>query len=479
MKPFKILISAALIVPSVGILLVGPRGVKEEAPEGFVVVDYWEKWTGDEYKQLKQTVVDPFNETVGKEKHIYVRLLSTANITQKVLVSTAAGVPPDVAGLWDPQLSQLVALDAVEPLETMAAEHGIRAEDYKKVYWDAIHFEGHLNALISTPASIGLHYNKRLLSENAEALRKAGLDPTRPPETVEELDRYAAAMTVRDAQGQIEHAGFLPLVPDWYRANLFVWFGGETWDEVNHRFTLTDPNVVRAYEWVQSYSKRLGSTAVNTFTSGLGTFDSPQNPFLTGLVAMEQQGPWMANYIGHLKPSMSSVKGPLGSDIGQPPEVRHENYEWAVAPFPSAVPGQRDVAFCSFDSLVIPRGARHKREAFELIAYMQRQDVMERLCSIHCKNSPLSKVSPEFVRNHPNPYIDVFERLAASPNAHHIELTPVFAEYSAEMDAVIQRIALNEVGPRVALQEAQDRLQAKYDQFMERQRARRAGKVPQ
>ena len=60
-------------------------------------------------------------------------------------------------------------------------------------------------------------------------------------------------------------------------------------------------------------------------------------------------------------------------------------------PFPSAVPGLEDVTFADFDALVIPQGARHKQEAFEFIAYVNRQDVMEKLCKLHCKNSPLAR----------------------------------------------------------------------------------------
>ena len=50
-------------------------------------------------------IVDWFNNTVGKEKGIYVQYLSMSSINQKTLVSTAAGVPPDVAGLWDHQVA--------------------------------------------------------------------------------------------------------------------------------------------------------------------------------------------------------------------------------------------------------------------------------------------------------------------------------------------------------------------------------------
>ena len=85
---------------------------------------------------------------------------------------------------------------------------------------------------------------------------------------------------------------------------------------------------------------------------------------------MEMQGPWMANFIHIQSPSM--------------------DHDWAAAPFPSAVPGSEIGHLCPFDALMIPWMAAH-REAFEFIAYVNRQDVMEKLCMLHCKNSPLMK----------------------------------------------------------------------------------------
>src|SRR5580704_14629071 len=76
------------------------------------IVQYWEKWTGVEQVGIQQ-IVDDFNKSVGREKHIYVQMLSMSNIDQKTLVATAAGVPPDVAGLWDPTIIQFGALGAL------------------------------------------------------------------------------------------------------------------------------------------------------------------------------------------------------------------------------------------------------------------------------------------------------------------------------------------------------------------------------
>jgi multiple sugar transport system substrate-binding protein len=470
-QPLKVIVLALLIIPAILLLILGPRS-DSDVPHDRVVIDYWEKWTADEAKQMRD-IVDTFNDTEGKDKHIFVRYVSTSNVNQKTLVATAAGVPPDVAGLWDNNLAQFAELDALQPLEKMAAEHGITAATYKPVYWNACNYNGHLYALVSTPAAVALHYNTKVFADNADKLRAAGLDPARAPQTIDELDAYAKVLETVDSHGHLTRSGYLPMEPGWFAAYTQLWFGGEIWDAKTHKFTLTDPRVVKAYTWLQSYSKRLGRDAINEFQSSQGNFDTPQNAFLTGTVVMEQQGPWMANYILNLKPSMDGLKSSGDDDFTQPLADRLKRLQWAVAPFPSAVPGMTDVTYCGFDTLVIPRGAKHPREAFEFMAYVNRQDVMERLCKMHSKNSPLAKVSDDFLEHHKNPYIKVFERLARSPNAHGIPQIPIWPEVGDEMNNVIQRLVLLLDEPEPALAKAQVTLQAKYELFMEKQRARK------
>jgi multiple sugar transport system substrate-binding protein len=470
-KVLKWLIILALVIPAVGLLAFGPRA-DESLPPNRVVVDYWEKWTGNEEMQMRQ-IVKEFNDTVGAQKGIYVRYVSTTSVNQKTLVATAAGVPPDVAGLWDNNMVQFAELDALEPLEGLSSEHGITQSTYKKVYWDACNYNGHLYALISTPAAVALHYNKDAFADNANQLRAAGLDPTRPPKTITELDAYAKVFDRVGPDGQIIHAGYLPMEPGWYVNYTYYWFGGDIWDATNHKFTFTSPRVIQAMHWIESYSKKLGADASSNFQSGLGNFDSPQNGFLAGTVMMEQQGPWMANYILNLKPQFSGVTKESDDDPEQPLQVRRDRMHWAVAPFPSAVPGMENVAFCGFDTLVIPRGAKHKREAFEFIAYVNRQEVMEKLCDMHSKNSPLRAVSQHFLQHSKNPYIDVFETLASSPNAHAVPQVPILPEVLDQLNNQIQSIVKLHVTPEAAMQFLQDHLQQRYDTFMEKQRARR------
>jgi multiple sugar transport system substrate-binding protein len=293
-----------------------------------------------------------------------------------------------------------------------------------------------------------------MFARRAVELRGRGLDPGGAPRTIAELDAYAQALEQRDARGNLDVAGFLPLEPGWYQNYTCIWFGGRWWDDVNKRFTFTDPGVVRAYEWIQSYSKRLGPAAETGFRSGSGNYDSPQNSFLAGRVAMMQQGTFFENVIRTQKPSM---KG-----------------KWAAAPFPSYDPSLKDVTYCNCDVLVIPRGAKHKREAFEFIAYVNRQPSIEQIAAQHGKISPLAAVSESFLANHLNPHIRVFDALAASPNAHPTEPVPILQEVNDEMNNFVQRLALLQVTPEQGLAEMQERLQRKYDAFVEKQRKRRA-----
>jgi multiple sugar transport system substrate-binding protein len=471
---FTLVVLGVMLTAALSLLAFGPRG-SQVIPQNRIVVEYWEKWTGSEEQQMR-LIVNDFNDTIGKQKGIYVRYLSTSAINQKALVATAAGVPPDIAGLWNGNIVQYAAQDALEPLEDLATSAGINAGTYKPVYWDACNYHGHLYGLVSTPAVVALLYNRLTFEASANQLRAAGLDPTRPPRTLDELDRYAAVLDKVDPRGRVLRAGYFPMEPGWYVPFTPMWFGATMFDEKTGKFHLTDPKTVAAFDWIASYSRKLGKDAASDFKSGFGNFDSPQNPFLTGDVAMEQQGPWMANYIDHLRPDMQRLLWPRAVEMTKPIAERRKNYAWAAAAFPSAVAGLDNVSYCTFDVLVIPRGAKHKREAFDFLAYVNRQDVMEKLCMLHCKNSPLTKVSDEFLNHHPNPYIGVYEELARSPNAMGCPQVPIWQEVVDELTAVGQAMSLLKTDALPALQAAQDRLQLSYDLFVEKQKSRESRK---
>jgi ABC-type glycerol-3-phosphate transport system substrate-binding protein len=308
-------------------------------------------------------------------------------------------------------------------------------------------------------------------------LRQAGLDPDRPPRTLEALDRYAAVLdefeTLPGGFKRIRRSGFLPNEPGWYITFIGYWFGAPIYDEATDRILLTDPRMVKAFDWIQSYSRRLGKDSLGEFKSGFGAWDSTQNAFIATTVAMEMQGPWMTQTFEKFRPAMNRWKRPKSEESGLTVEQRRDNCEWGVAPFPSAVPGLDDVTYVNFDVLMIPKGAKHKKEAFEFMAFVNSQEEAEKFNMLDCQDSPLRRVSRQFLENHPNPYIEVFERLMAGPHAYGVPHCPIWPEVGAELDNAVQRVTLLQATPEQALQDAQQRVDEKYREFKERQRMRR------
>jgi spermidine/putrescine-binding protein len=120
------------------------------------------------------------------------------------------------------------------------------------------------------------------------------------------------------------------------------------------------------------------------------------------------------------------------------------------------------------DVVVIPKGARHPREAFEFICYLQRQDVAEKLARAQQKFTALRDVSPGFLQGHPNPAIGLFIRLARSPAVRSVPRLSIWHEYDEELAAARERVTDLRETPEVALAAVQERMQWKLDRVMRR-----------
>jgi maltose-binding protein MalE len=91
---------------------------------------------------------------------------------------------------------------------------------------------------------------------------------------------------------------------------------------------------------------------------------------------------------------------------------------------------------------------------------------------MHCKLSPLAHVSQHFIDYHPNPYIQVFEDIAASPDSFSVPQIPIWEELADELNVASQKCYLLEQTPEQALRDASARVQAKWNYFRSIQEAR-------
>ena len=158
---------------------------------------------------------------------------------------------------------------------------------------------------------------------------------------------------------------------------------------------------------------------------------------------MELQGVWMYNFI----------------------DMYTEGFEWGAAPFPYPAdrPDLKNVTVAEEDVIVIPRGAKHPKEAFEFLKFVNSQEGMELLCMGQRKHTPLAKVSEHFLKTHPNPFIKVFIDLAFSRNAISTPRMSIWNEYADELANSFDQIWLCKQTSKEALETVQERVQRKLD----------------
>jgi ABC-type glycerol-3-phosphate transport system substrate-binding protein len=309
-------------------------------------------------------------------------------------------------------------------------------------------------ALFATPGSTALHWNKSLF-------RDAGLDPERPPQTIEELHAYSRRLTKRDPKtGAITQVGFLPQDPGWWPWSFPSYFGGSLVGPDGGISYTKDPHNIASMDWVRSYTELYGVDGLKTFSSGFGQFGSPQYPFFAGKVAMVFQGVWLNNYMRQYAP----------------------NLDYGAAPWPVVRPGEAPFSVNEGDMLIIPRGAKHPREAWEFLKFVNscnpdaqsREELqgIELTCYLQEKNSPLRVWSPFFASRHPHPFIGVFREATRSPRAYHVPKIGVWQEYQREINVAFDDVRLLHRTPEEAMAIVQRRIEAAWSEHT-RQLARR------
>ncbi|MFW6062351.1 MAG: ABC transporter substrate-binding protein, partial [Planctomycetota bacterium] len=371
-----------------------------------VHLTYWEKWRGWE-QEAAEKMVDQFNRS---QDRIFVHYIPTSRIDQKSLLAIVGGNPPDIIGIWGLNVPQFADAGALMGLDEFRRRDGLTDEHYLPHYLKICQRNGKTVAVPNTPASIGLFYNREHFRRHADELRAAGLDPNRPPQTIEELDKYAEILTEYGPDGKPEVYGFLPTEPGYFSMIWGYHFGGQLVDPNSGEMTTDSPENVDAYAWVKSYAETYGRDQVLKFRSGFGTSDSPQNAFISGKVSMIMQGVWFPSFVVRHRPHM----------------------DYGAAPFPSAegVPGPRGFIQC--DVLAIPRGAPHPEEAWEFLHWVQTEGLAT-VCRLQGKHLPIREVPENFYDGHPNPFVKTFAELARSPHSFRMPQNLIWMQYQKEM----------------------------------------------
>jgi len=407
-------------------------GGREDQVDGKTRIAYWTGWTGPEFKIL-QGLVDEYNRS---HDDVFVKMTSIGGSYQKMKIAFASGDTPDVcSSVWADDIADYALRGGLTPLDSFLAHSDRGPKDYPSTVWDVYQYEGQTYALSMTISVNFVVYNKRIF-------REAGLDPERPPRTLEEFDRAAELCTQyrnNDPAQGFERIGFA------YDSGLLYWnnaFGANLWDPSERRLTVDTPQMLASLKWLKANADRYGYRRLQAYSSSLGNIVSPNNPFITGKVAMCIVGAWYRDIIDQYAP---------------------KDFEWGWFPLPAPEGGTPNSTSLNASMFVIPSGSRHKEQAWDFLLWATSPYVVTHFHQGRQPGDLAAMNDSSMQLEFQTPYWKFVRELAQGPGASTPQF-PLYSKFANELLRVESLVLGGTVEPEAALKDLQIRFQAALDE---------------
>ena len=146
---------------------------------------------------------------------------------------------------------------------------------------------------------------------NNDLLAAAGYDHA--PQTLEELEEMALAMTTYNADGSIDILGFNPLM-GYYENTPTNWAMtvGATWLKHDGTSAIgSDPGWAEILQWQKDFVDKIGYDKLQAYSAGMGQEFSADNAFQTGKIAMNFDGEYRTAFIADQAPDLNYSTAPI------------------------------------------------------------------------------------------------------------------------------------------------------------------------
>jgi multiple sugar transport system substrate-binding protein len=251
-----------------------------------VTLTVWHPWTVSSEKKGFQRAVAGFHTQYPWITLHIVSFPDSTTFDQQVIKAVEAGGGPDVAITFSPDTVGQYAHDGLlVDLNPYLQRDHLSTGTFAPASLTYCQYEGKRVVLPVLTDAYGLYYNKDMFA-------KAGIGG--PPKTMSELMADTKKLTVRNADGSIKIAGFVPLItqeldtPDLARA-----WGGQYFNAQGQPQLATDPAWAAALTWQKQLVDWYGYTNILKFSSTYTPQEwNASNSFETGKVAMVFDGEW-------------------------------------------------------------------------------------------------------------------------------------------------------------------------------------------
>ncbi|WP_433338555.1 ABC transporter substrate-binding protein [Spirillospora sp. CA-294931] len=300
-------------------------------------IQVWHGWSADHEVKGFEQAVDGF-----RRKHPNITVKVTGNQTDDQITNAIrGGNPPDVvASFTTDNLGQFCQSGAWQELTPRIKRDKVDLGLFPKAVQDYTQFKGKRCALPVLADAYGLYYNKKLMKGHA------------PPKTMSELAELAKKLTVRNPDGSIKVAGFMPSVQYYEHTPQHIATSfGVKWLTPDGRANFSKDPAFKAYlKWVKDLLDWYGYDKARAFMKTMGQEFEASNPFQKDKVAMAVDGEWRTKFIEKEAPGL--------------------DYGTAPAPVADDKPQLYGGGFTLGTIMGIPRGAKHNQAAWEFVRYL-------------------------------------------------------------------------------------------------------------
>ncbi len=337
-----LLLTALLAVAATGCLGGGTSGgaqsLSSTQSHTPVTITFWSAYTGRE-KHIYDNAIKMF-----EKQYPWITVNHVGNIDDAhILAAITGGNPADAVLSFGPDnIGKFCSTGAYLSLNNYISQDNLDLGQFPKVALGYTSFHGTQCALPALTDAYGMYSNKSILGAN-------GI--TSPPKNLNDLLTDAEKTTIKNSDGTIKQAGFIPL--DGYHEftiNDLAFLEGGHWFDPSGKADLADQAAwTNALMWQRKLIDFYGYSNLQKWDATYENAEfTAQNPFEKGKVAFEYDGEWRVAFI---KADKSTVP-------------------YVTSAAPTSDPSNYGMGHIGGDIVAIPRGSKHPQQAWDLIKFL-------------------------------------------------------------------------------------------------------------
>jgi multiple sugar transport system substrate-binding protein len=371
----------------------------------------------------------------------------------KDLAAIASGNGPDVIWLWDSAqpIANWAVNGVIQPLDKYITNSHYDLTQLVPAAVKQVSWRGRVYGLPLVADTYWLWYR-------ADDFRAAGLDPNKPPTTLDELMADAQKLTKRTGSGRILRLGYA--IPSFSNGNgvgpYNAVFGASAFNADGTKVTPDSPANLAAWHELRNehalFDKLFGHDALVRFSASMGSGFSNEDPFLKDRLSMKIDGDWVPQQV---------------RDYSSPQLKYGVNYMVAPVPYPKGYAQFANHQGLACYPLVMTSTSKHPAETWDFIRWLQSPSVTSAMAA-YLYNLPQFKAAMD------NPQLTklpAFGPMLSMLRTGKVTLvsdptSPITEEYFNVLGSYNTKIINGQITPEQATKATRQRVQPELDKLL-------------